>query len=75
MFSYNKPKLKDFYDKMPVFVQNLMTSLYGLQHRRRVHGRYYPIYLEALKKSQWYMLMIIAHIGIEFSANWALSLI
>jgi phenylacetate-CoA ligase len=56
MFSYNKPKLKDFYDKMPVFVQNLMTSLYGLQHRRRVHGRYYPIYLEALKKSQWYSL-------------------
>ncbi|MDT4899011.1 MAG: hypothetical protein QOH25_4088 [Acidobacteriota bacterium] len=53
MFSYKQHWLKNIYDRLPVSLQNLMTSVYGLQHRRRVRGRYYYDYLEQLHKSQW----------------------
>jgi phenylacetate-CoA ligase len=53
MFSYKQHWLKNLYDHLPVSLQNLMTSVYGLQHRRRVRGRYYYHYLEQLQKSQW----------------------
>lgn len=59
MLSYKQPKIKNFYDRMPVAVQNIMTSLYGLQHRRKVHGRYYWSYLQDLSKSQWHSLQTL----------------
>ena len=54
MFSYKQHWLKNIYDHLPVSTQNLMTSLYGLRHRRLVRGRYYYHYLDELRKSQWY---------------------
>ena len=53
MLNYKQHWLKNIYDHLPVSLQNLMTSLYGLQHRRRVRGQYYYDYLEQLQKSQW----------------------
>ncbi|MDQ3818087.1 MAG: hypothetical protein M3362_10375 [Acidobacteriota bacterium] len=54
MLSYKQHWLKNIYDRLPVSMQNLTTSLYGLQHRRSIRGRYYYKYLDQLKKSQWY---------------------
>lgn len=45
---------RSFYDHSPVFLQNLLTSVYGYQLHVLRYGGKYQQYLEQLEESQWW---------------------
>ena len=45
--------LRQLYDRSPVFVQNLMTSVYGYQLHRLRYGGCFRRVLDEIERSQW----------------------
>lgn len=54
MAKYGSGWLQRIFDLAPVFIQNLMTSAYGLALRRKAYGRYFRYYFDQLQKTQWF---------------------
>jgi phenylacetate-CoA ligase len=51
---YGAGWLQSLYNYLPVFAQNVMTSIYGLRLQKRAYGRYYRRYFAELEQSQWH---------------------
>ena len=50
---YGNERAKSIYDGLPVFLQNVVSSGYGLRQRAQIHGAFYRSYLRQLQESQW----------------------
>lgn len=52
--AYGSPGLRWTYERSPVQVQDLMTTLYGYRLKRRKYGKHFKEYFHLLRESQWH---------------------